>query len=79
MQFSGAGVSIFEKNSCNVSIHGDAAGQISVPDIIIPSEVDYGKICAFPVCGDIVVLIKGLEEMEGVFFSHIFDSEVINE
>ena len=38
--FDGAGVSLFEENSCNVSIHGDTAGPIGVLEIIIPSEVD---------------------------------------
>ena len=71
-------MSIFEKHSCNVSIHGDAAGLIGLPDIIIPSKVDSCKFCAFPVYGDLVVLLKSLEEMEGVFFSHIFDAEVVN-
>ena len=74
MRFAGAGVSIFEKNYCNVSILGYAAGPIGVPDIIISSEVDSCKFCSFPVCGDLVVLLEGLEEMEGVFFSHIFDA-----
>ena len=71
-------MSIFEENSCNVSIHGDAASPIGVPDIIIPNEVDAGKFCAVPVCGDLIMLLKGLEDMEGVFFSRIFDSKVVN-
>ena len=75
----GWGCPYFEKNSCNVSIHGDAAGRIGVPDIIIPSEVDSCKFCAFPVCGDLIFLIESLEDMEGVLFSHIFDAEVVNE
>ena len=79
LRFLGAGVSIFEMNFCNVSIHGDLAGPIGVPGIIIPSKVNSCKFCSFPVYGDLVVLLKSLEEMEGVFFSHIFDSEVINE
>ena len=79
LRFAGAGVSILEKHSCNVSIHGDAAGPIGVPEIIIPSEVDYCKFCAFPVCGDLVVLLESLEDTEDVFFSYIFDAEVVNE
>ena len=57
LRFAGAEVSIFEKHSCNVPIHGDAAGLIGVPDIVIPSKVDSYKFCAFPVCGDLVVLL----------------------
>ena len=76
--FLGWGVSILEENICNVSIHGDAAGPIGVPEIIIPSKVDYCKFCAFPVCGDLVVLLASLEDMEGVLFSHILDAEVVN-
>ena len=79
MRFVGAEVSILEKTSCNLSIHGDAAGLIGVPDIIIPSEVNSCKFCAFPVCGDLVVLLESPEEMEGVLFYHTFDSEVVNE
>ena len=69
----------YEKNSCNVSIHGDDAGTISMPGIIIASEVDSYNFCAFPVCSDLVVFLEGLEDMEGVFFSHIFDAKVVNE
>ena len=50
-----------------------------VPDVIIPIEVNSCKFCAFPVCGDLLVLLESLEEMEGVFFSHIFDAKVANE
>ena len=39
LRFLGAGVSILEEKFCNVSVHGDAAGPIGVPGIIIPSEV----------------------------------------
>ena len=72
-------MSILEDNFCNVYVHGDAAGPIGVPGIIIPSEVDYCKFCSFPVCGDLVVLSESLQEMEGVLFAHIFDAEVVNE
>ena len=72
-------MSILENNVCNLSIHGDAAGLIGVPGIIIPSEVDSWKHISFPVCGDLIVLLKSLQEMEGVFFAHIFNAEVVNE
>ena len=72
-------MSIFGKNSFNVSIHGDAAVLIGVPDIIIPSKVDSCKFCAFPVCVDLIVLLESLQNMEGVLFAHIFDAEVVNE
>ena len=71
-------MSIFENKFCNVSIHGDAAGPIGVTGIIISSEVDYCKSCSFPVCGDLIVFLQSLEEMEGVFFYHIFDAEFVN-
>ena len=72
-------MSIFENNSCNVSIHGDAAGPIGVPGVIIPSEVDSCKFCAFPVCVDLIVLLESLEEMECMFFSNVFDAKVVDE
>ena len=75
----GAGVSILEENFGNVSVHGDAPGPIAVPGIIIPSKVNSCKFCSFPVCGDIIVLFESLQEMEGVFFAHIFGAEVVNE
>ena len=64
-------------NFGNISIHRYAAGPIGVPGIIIPSEVDSCKFCSFPVCGDLVVFPESLQEMEGVFFAHIFDAEVV--
>ena len=70
---------ILEKHYCDVSIHGDAAGPIGVPDIIIPSEVDSCKFCSSPVCGDLLFLFESLEEMEAVLFSHVFDAEVVND
>ena len=57
-------MSIFEKHSFNVPIHGDAEGPIGVLDSVIPSEVDSCKFCAFPVCGDPVVLLESIEGME---------------
>ena len=63
----------------NVSVHGDTAGPIFVPGIIIPSEVDSCKFCPFPVYVDLIVLFESLQEMEGVLFSHIFDDEVVND
>ena len=79
LRFLGAGISIFEKDYCNVSIHGDAAGPIGVTGIIIPSEVDSCKFYVFPVYGDLVVLLESLEEMEGVLFPHIFNAKIVNE
>ena len=63
LQFSGAGVSIFEEHYCNEPIHGDAAGLVGEPDVVITSEVNSCKFCSFPVYADIVVLLKILEEM----------------
>ena len=50
-----------------------------MPGIIIPSEVDSCKFCSFSVCGDLVVLFESLQEMEDVFFAHIFDADVVND
>ena len=72
-------MSILEEKFCNLSVHGDAADTIGVPGIIIPSEVNSCQFCYFSVCGDLVVLFKSLQEMEGVFFAHTFDAKLINE
>ena len=72
-------MSILEDNFGNVSVHGDAAGPIGVPGIIIPSKVDSCKYFPFPFCGDIVVLFESLQEIKGMFFAHIIDAEVVNE
>ena len=77
MRCLGARVSILEENFGNVSVHGYTEGPIGVPGIIIPSKVDHCKFCSFPVCGDLIVLFKSLQEMEGVLFAHIFDAEVV--
>ena len=54
----GRGCPYLRSTLVNVSIHGDAAGPIGMPDIIIPSEVDSCKFFAFPVCGDLVVFLE---------------------
>ena len=48
-------MSILEEHFRNISIHRYEAGPISVPGIIIPSEVDAGKFRSLPVRGDLVV------------------------
>ena len=48
-------VSILEEHFRDVSFHGDAAGSVSVPGMIIPSEFDAGKFYSFPVRCDLVV------------------------
>ena len=72
-------MSILEENFGNISLHGDTASFIGVPGIIISSKVDSCKNISFPVCGYLVVLFENIKEMEGVFFAHIFDAEVVNE
>ena len=47
---------ILEKSFLDVTLHGYAASSISMMGMIVPSEVDDGKFCPFPVCGDLVVL-----------------------
>ena len=76
--FLGWGCPYLRSTLVNVSIHGDAEGPIGMPDIIIPSEVDSYKLCAFPVCGDLIVFLEIIEEMEGVLFSQIFHAEFVN-
>ena len=48
---------ILEKNVIDVTLHGYAASSISMMGMIVPSKVDAGKFCPFPVCGDLVVLL----------------------
>ena len=50
-------MSILEEHFRNISLHRDAAGPISVPGMIIISEVDAGKFRSFPVRGDLVIRI----------------------
>ena len=63
MCFAWSGVSIFHEKLFYVSIHGYAAGSLSVLLIIIPSTVYSCKIPPLPVGCYLVVLIQDLEEM----------------
>ena len=57
LRFLGEGVIIIKENFPDVTLHRYAAGPISMLGLIVPREVDAGKCCPLPVCGDIVVLL----------------------
>ena len=46
----------FEAESCNVVIHGEAAGLMSV----IPLDVDASIQITIPIFGDVVVFLEGI-------------------
>ena len=63
LRFLGERVVILEENFLDVTLHRYVAGPISMLGMIVPSEVDAGKKIPFPLCGDIVVLLYGLQKM----------------
>ena len=56
LAFLGVRMVPFEAESCNVVIHGEAAGLMSV----IPLHVDASIQITIPIFGDVVVFLEGI-------------------
>ena len=45
---------------------------------VCPVKVNSHKFGPIPICGYSVMFMKGLLQMEGVAFVHVFNTEVVN-
>ena len=54
--------------------HGDV-GHLR---IVIPLQGDAAVKCSFPVSGNFIGFVECTNEVVGLFFSHVFYAEVIN-
>ena len=69
-----SGVAVLGEHVLEVAFHGERTCALGV----VPSKVDTGVFLAFPVFRDRVVLLKDRTEVQGVAFSNIFNTEVID-
>ncbi len=73
--FAWWGMVVSAEDISDVSVHGEAAGAVSV----VPGEIDASKFCAGPVRGDFVVRGEGLEKVVSVLSADVLDAEIIND
>jgi hypothetical protein len=59
----------------NVARHEDA----DVASCVVPLERESKAAAAGPVDGDLAQLLKGVDQVIGVFLSHALDAEVIDD
>jgi hypothetical protein len=57
-----------------IVLHGD----VNVAFGVVPVEVQTAVEVAFPINGGFVVVVDGVDEMEGIGFGEVFYSEVVN-
>ena len=65
---------IFEEKVRDVFIHGEAAS----PCGVVPGNVDGCIEIAFPIIGDVVVLLDDVTQVMGMFLANVFNAKVVN-
>ena len=72
------GVTVFQKNSVNVPLHGKSALEMRAFSSIRPSKVNTCKTSHLPICGDGAIFLEGVEQVLGVAFTNILNPKVVN-
>ena len=67
----------FDEKVSNVVVHRQATSAVAMFFRIVPLQVDTCKLFAFPVLGDVMVLLEYLGKMFGVLFADVLHTEVI--
>ena len=75
MGFFGHGVTVFEKEFADVSLHGKPAFSFDV----IPGQIDTGELGAVPIGGDVVVFSEDVGKMVGMFFANVLYTKIIHD
>ena len=57
----------------DVALHGYAESEFGA----VPVEVHAGKLGAFPVLGDGVILLEDVAEVQGVALTNVLDAKIV--
>ena len=67
----------FDEKVSNVVVHRQATSAVAMFFRILPLQVDTCKLFAFPVLGDVMVLLEYLGKMVSVLFADVLHTEII--
>ena len=65
----------FQENGGDVAGHGD----IHVPKIVVPGDCEPELLVSYPIDGDGLYILKGLDEMLCILLVCEFETEVIDD